>query len=169
MRIVLTALVLSVLLTCGCGPSGQQKAGTGASASPSTTLPTVSEQANGSTPGWEDWDADGNPGITLKVTSTLASGMLYTVQRDWTIYDGTTAQASSKFKVAITFNTEQPSLGRSAGASSAIETSAAPSSDLTQHYAWFAKVDAGQLTGTDREICDGVRSLKDTLVPEANQ
>ena len=40
------------------------------------------------TPGWEDWDGDGNPGISLKVSSPLASGTLYTCQRDWTVYDG---------------------------------------------------------------------------------
>ena len=40
---------------------------------PSQTMPTVSQEAMGTPPGWEDWDNDGNPGYTLNV-SGLAPG-----------------------------------------------------------------------------------------------
>jgi len=136
---------------------------------PSHPMPTASDAASGNTPGWEDWDGDSNPGISLKVNSPLAKGTLYVAQRDYTIYDGTTAQQADKFKVSISYDSEQAVLGRSAGSSSAIETMSSPSSDPTQHYAWFHALAAGQATGTDEQICAAVRMLKDTLVPEANQ
>src|SRR5262249_12840120 len=47
---------------------------------PSQTLPTMSDQASGSTPGWEDWDKDGQPGYTLNI-SGLATGQIYMVAR----------------------------------------------------------------------------------------
>jgi len=134
---------------------------------PSTTLPGKTEQANGSTPGWEDWDNDGNPGVSLKVSSTLASGVLYTAQRDWTQYDGTTPLSATKFQVSITYDGEQIALRRSSGSPQAIESTSSPSSDTTQHYAWIHKLDDGQATGSDDAICAAVRQLKDTLVPEA--
>jgi hypothetical protein len=136
---------------------------------PSHPLPTKDQKASGSTPGWEDWDNDGNPGVSLKVSSTFASGVLYTAQRDWTVYDGTTAASATKFQLSITYNGEQIPLGRSAGSAQAIESSSAPSSDPKQHYAWFHKLDQTQATGTDTEICAAVRTLKDKLVPEASQ
>jgi hypothetical protein len=136
---------------------------------PANPLPSKTQQAAGSTPGWEDWDGDGNPGISLKVNSAVASGVLYLAQRDWTVYDGTTPLSAPKFKVSITYDGEQVALGRSSGSPQAIETTSAPSSDATQHYAWFQKLSDGQATGSDTDICAAVRTLKDTLVPEANQ
>ena len=137
-------------------------------ANPANKLPGKAERAQGATPGWEDWDGDGNPGISLVVTSALASGTLYTCQRDWTEYDGAT-QAGPKLKVAITYGGEQVALGRSAGAPQVIESTSAPSSDPTQHFAWWHRLPDGAATGGDAEICDAVRSLKNTLVPEANE
>jgi hypothetical protein len=136
---------------------------------PSVALPTKDQAASGTTPGWEDWDNDGNPGISLKVTSPLASGTLYTAQRDWTQYDGTTPLSSTKFEVAVTWDGEQGALGRSADSSSAIESTSAPSSDATQHFVWFYKLANDQAVGADADICAAVRTLKDTFVPEANQ
>ncbi|MFM2416054.1 MAG: hypothetical protein RL385_777, partial [Pseudomonadota bacterium] len=43
-------------------------------------LPTVDQQENGATPGWADWDNDGNPGVTMVVTG-VASGSIYTALR----------------------------------------------------------------------------------------
>ncbi|MFI5298571.1 MAG: hypothetical protein ACHREM_10775 [Polyangiales bacterium] len=135
---------------------------------PSTSMPGASAKAAGSTPGWEDWDGDGNPGITLNV-SGVATGSLYVAQRDWTQYadsSGGIAQSSTKFKSALTWNSEQDVLGYSG--SSLITQSSTPSSDASVHYGWFAKLSDGQATGSDSDICAAVRTLKDTLVPEAN-
>ncbi len=136
---------------------------------PGNPLPAKDKPALNGQPGWEDWDGDGNPGISLKASSALASGTLYVEQRDWTQYSGATSGTATKFKVSITYNGEQVALGRAAGAPQAIETASAPSADATQHYAWFAKLADGQATGADAEICKAVRTLKDTLVPEAGQ
>jgi hypothetical protein len=132
------------------------------------TMPTVSQQAMGSTPGWEDWDMDGNPGITLVVTG-VATGSLYVAQRDWTQYadsSGTIPQSAAKFKAALTWNSEQDVLGYSG--SSLITQSSTPDSDASLHYGWFGKLADGQATGADADICAAVRTLKDTIVPEAN-
>jgi hypothetical protein len=135
---------------------------------PANKMPDRTQPATATTPGWEDWDGDGNPGFSLKVSSALLSGTLYTCQRDWTIYDGTTPASAAKLKVAITYDGEQVALGRSDGSSALLEVTSAPSSDPTQHYAWFQRLTPDQATGSDAEICAAVRALKDTLVPEAN-
>jgi hypothetical protein len=136
---------------------------------PKQPLPTRAQKAEGATPGWEDWDGDQQPGISLKVSSSLASGTLYTCQRDWTRYDGVTSAVGSKFKVSVSYGGEQVPLGRSMGAPQAIESGSSPSSDPTQHFAWFHRLAPGQATGTPEQICATVRTLKDQLVPEAAQ
>src|SRR5439155_2109546 len=137
-------------------------------ADPGTMLPGKDQRAQGPSPGWEDWDGDGNPGISLVVTSLLASGTLYTCQRDWTEYDGPT-QAGPKLKVAIRYGGEQVALGRAPGSPQAIESTSAPSSDPTQHFAWLQRLPDGAATGTDAEICAAVRMLRSQLVPEAGE
>jgi hypothetical protein len=136
---------------------------------PGQPLPTRMQKATDASPGWEDWDGDGQPGISLKVSSSLASGTLYTVQRDWTRYEGITSGDGATFKVAIAYGGEQVPLGRSMGAPQAIESGSSPSSDPTQHFAWFARLADGQATGTPEQICAAVRALKDQLVPQAGQ
>jgi hypothetical protein len=132
---------------------------------PSKPLPGKTEQASGSTPGWEDWEPDTKPGITLTVSGT-ASGDLYLVQRDWTQYAGTVGLKTVKFMVPITWDTEASVLGST---NSIIETKGVPDSNKSLHYVWWAKLSAGQATGTDAQICDAVRTLKSTLVPEADK
>jgi hypothetical protein len=136
---------------------------------PALKLPDRTMMASGTTPGWEDWDGDGNPGISLKVSSSLASGTLYTCQRDWTVYDGITAAGAKKLKVALTYGGEQVPLGRSPGSAQAIESSSSAASDPAQHYAWLHALAPTEARGSDAEICAAIRALKDTLVPEANQ
>jgi hypothetical protein len=133
---------------------------------PNQTLPTAMQQASGSTPGWEDWDGDGNPGITL-VVSGAATGSLYLSQRDWTQYSGTTALDATSFELPVTWNTTQAALGYTG--SPLITQSATPDSDATQHYVWFVRLAPGQATGTDTAICASVRSLVPTLAPSADQ
>jgi hypothetical protein len=138
-------------------------------ADPARKLPGRTEQAQGGQPGWEDWDGDGQPGISLKVTSPLASGTLYTCQRDWTEYDGLVEPGARKLKLAVRYGGEQVPLGRSMGAAQAIESSSTPSSDPSAHFVWLHRLDDGQAVGDDAAICEAVRSLRATLVPEADQ
>jgi hypothetical protein len=138
-------------------------------ADPTQKLPGRTEQAQGGQPGWEDWDGDGQPGISLKVTSPLASGTLYTCQRDWTEYDGLVEPGARKLKLAVKYGGEQVPLGRSAGAAQAIESSSTPSSDPAAHFVYLHRLDDGQAVGDDAAICEAVRSLRATLAPEADQ
>jgi hypothetical protein len=137
-------------------------------ADPAKPLPGRADRAEAGRPGWEDWDGDGQPGISLKVSSSLASGTLYTCQRDWTVYDGVVT-AGDKLKVSIKYGGEQVPLGRSAGSAQAIESSSSPSSNAAAHFAYFHRLADGQATGTDAAICEAVRGLRKTLVPEADQ
>jgi hypothetical protein len=136
---------------------------------PAQKLPDRTQPASAGTPGWEDWDGDGNPGISLQVSSALAGGTLYTCQRDWTRYEGTTPAGAVKLQVPVSYGGEQVALGRSAGSAQAIESSSTPSSDPAQHYAWLHRLEPGQAEGSDAEICAAIRRLKDSLVPEANR
>lgn len=132
-------------------------------------LPGRAEKAEGGRPGWEDWDGDGQPGISLKVTSSLASGTLYTCQRDFTVYQGSVAARATKLKVAVTYGGEQVPLGRSAGSAQAIESGSSPSSDPAQHFAILHRLGPDQATGDDTAICAAVRTLRDSLAPEAGR
>jgi hypothetical protein len=127
-------------------------------------LPSPSQQASGTTAGWEDWDGDGHPGITLSV-SGAATGRLYLAQRDWSVWSGEIAANSSTFKLSQTWAEEQDPLGYSG--SSLVTQSAAVDGDPAQHYVWFARLDNTQATGDPTAICSAVRSLVSTLAPQA--
>jgi hypothetical protein len=131
---------------------------------PTTILPTVSEKATPSLPGWISWCGVDNPGITLVVTGT-ASGNLYCVQRDWNQYSGAVAAGTTTFQVPVTWNSDQDALGYTG--SSFVTMQDVPDSDPSQHYVWFAKLDPTQATGTDTEICASVRALVPVLTPDA--
>jgi hypothetical protein len=138
-------------------------------ADPSVPMPGRADKAEGGKPGWEDWDADGQPGISLKVTSALASGTLYTCQRDWTEWDGSTTAGANKLKVAIRYGGEQVALGRSPGSAQAIESSSTASSSPDEHYVYLHRLADGQAAGAPEAICAAVRELRAQLVPEAGQ
>jgi hypothetical protein len=130
----------------------------------SLSLPELSQQASGATPGWEDWDGDGHPGITLAV-SGAASGNLYLAQRDWSQWSGGVAASPSTFKLAATWGEEQDPLGYSG--SSLVTQTAAIDADATQHFVWFARLGSTQATGDPTAICGAVRGLVSQLTPGA--
>jgi hypothetical protein len=133
---------------------------------PNQTMPTASQQASGSTPGWEDWDMDGNPGITFIVSEGGSNlGNLYCAQRDWNQFEGAVAFGSTTFSVPVTWGSEQDALGYSG--SSLVTESATPDADPSQHYVWFAKLGPTQATGDDTAICAAIRALIPTLAPGA--
>ncbi len=133
---------------------------------PNQAMPTASQKADSTTPGWEDWDMDGHPGITLTVSEGGSNlGDLYCAQRDWDQFAGPVASGSTKFSVPVTWGSEQDALGYSG--SSLVTQSAAPDSDPAQNFAWFAKLGPTQATGDDTDVCAAVRSLVPTLTPDA--
>jgi hypothetical protein len=136
---------------------------------PSQMMPAASQQATGDTPGWEDWDMDGNPGITLVISEGGSNlGDLYCAQRDWNEFDGPVAYGATNFRIPVTWGTEQDALGYSG--SSLVTQPAVPDSDAAQNYAWFAKLGPTQATADDDPtICAAVRSLVPTLTPGATK
>ena len=132
---------------------------------PARPLPTSSQPAQGGAPGWEDWDGDGNPGITLNVMG-LASGKIYSAQRERTVYEGDVAAGTAKFKVPISVVVENVVLGRMGPV--LLESPSSISADAAQHYAWFARLSGDQAIGSDAEICLAVRALKGQLLPEGD-
>jgi hypothetical protein len=134
---------------------------------PGEALPTTSEQAAGSSPGWEDWDQDGNPGFTLNVTG-LAVGQLYMATRTWNAWSGAIAAHASTFKLADQWNTEQSLLGYQGSSLLTAATSGSPDNDASLHFVQFARLAASQATGDDAAVCSSVRSLAGTVTPDAS-
>lgn len=131
---------------------------------PSTTLPTADQQANGTTPGWEDWDGDGNPGIT-GVISGLVSGKIFVAPRAWTSLSATIGDVSSLFKLPVQWN-QEPNV-MSYDGTPLLGSESARASDATLHFAQFARLTSDQAAGDDAAICKGVVKLAPMLTPEA--
>lgn len=138
---------------------------------PATTLPAMGSAAagpGGMPPGWEDWDNDSNPGFSLNINSPLAKGTLYLCTRDTNAIDNTAPLSSATFKVLMSFTTTQSVLGTAAGSSPLITMGGTPWNNADSHFTYFMKLQDGQAVGTDAQICEQVRTLKDSLPGDAN-
>jgi hypothetical protein len=134
---------------------------------PSTTMPTVSQEATATSPGWEDWDNDGNPGFTMNV-SGLATGQIYIATRAWNEFSGTIAAGSTNFTLADNWDSDQDLLGYSGSSLLTATTSGTRDNDDSLHFVTFARLDATQATGTDDAICAAIRMLAPGLTPKAS-
>ena len=134
---------------------------------PSHGLPPASQQASASTPGWEDWDQDGQPGYTLSV-SGLATGQLYMADRTWTLMNGTVAASASSFVLPVDWGDEQDVLGLNGPPILTETATATKDSDASQHFATFVRLTDAQATGDDASICSAIRSLAPKLAPKAS-
>lgn len=128
------------------------------------------QPAEGSTPGSEDWDNDGNPGVTYHV-SGIANGDIYMTQRDLVEYKGTTDKRSDKFRLLVTRLHEQRVLGQNPATLPSADVT--PSADPEEHFIWFVRVDGLPqwdlaANADDLAICGKMRTLKDALIPEGN-
>jgi hypothetical protein len=133
---------------------------------PSTSLPTTSQQATASSPGWEDWDQDGNPGYTVTVTGFI-TGQVYLATRTASAWSGNVQAGARTFKLADKWNTEQALLGYSGSSLLTAATSATPDNNASLHFVQFANLDSTQATGDAATTCAAVRSLAATLTPDA--
>jgi hypothetical protein len=131
---------------------------------PSQTMPTASQQATSTTPGWEDWDNDGHPGFTTNVTG-LATGQIYLATRRWTLWSGTIAAGASTFKLADDWNAETDTLGYSG--SSLLTSPSSKDNNTSLHFVEFARLAATQATGDDATTCAAIRMLAPSLTPSA--
>jgi hypothetical protein len=132
----------------------------------SVALPTTTDQASGSTPGWEDWDADGDPGISYHL-SGVASGAVYVAARHTNTWAGTISGTAPPFTVPDTAKHEEDLLGYDG--SPLLTTTSSPSADATLRFAEFARLDATQATGDDTTTCTAVRALAPTLTPKGDE
>jgi hypothetical protein len=131
---------------------------------PSTTLPTAAQQATGSTPGWEDWDGDGNPGIT-GVISGVVNGKIFVAPRLWESVSATVPDVSTAFKVPVQWDQEQNVMAYDG--SPLLASSAARSSNASLQFAQFARLTKAQATGDDATLCKSIVALAPMLTPEA--
>lgn len=131
---------------------------------PTFPLPTIDEQANGTTPGWEDWDQDGQPGVTAIISGAI-NGKIYVVARTWTALSGTVADTSHVFKLAVDWNQEENPLGYDG--SSLLTSQAVRAADSTLHFAQLIRLSDSQGTGDDLAICAAMRQLAPMLTPDA--
>jgi len=130
---------------------------------PNNKLPTADQPATDTTPGWEDWDNDGNPGITGVLTGVV-SGKIFVAPRVWTSMSGSVADTSA-FTLAVVWGQEQNIVGFDGSA--LLGTEAAIGPDPKSHFTQFYRLAPDQATGDELAICDAVISLAPQLTPEA--
>ena len=138
---------------------------------PANMLPAMGSAAagpGGMPPGWEDWDNDSNPGFSLNINAPLAKGTLYLCTRDTNAINNLAPLSSSLFKVLRSFTTLQSTLGTAAGSNPLITQGGTPFDGADSHFTYFQRLQDGQATGTDAQICEQVRTLKDSLPGDAN-
>lgn len=138
---------------------------------PEVPLAEAAQPATDTTPGWEDWDEDGKPGVTFKI-SGVANGEIYVVQRDWHEYEGTTPPGADKFQVGVTWNTEQYTLGKEPPQLPSADSVSSP--EPGENFIWFARLDDVEQwdvadDADDLAVCARVREIKDQLLPEGNR
>jgi len=131
---------------------------------PSIPLPTVEEKATAATPGWEDWDGDGNPGITGMLSGTVA-GKIFVATREWTALSGTVPDVDTVFELPLTWD-QEPNVMAFDG-SPLLSATAVRAADAKLHFAQFARLEPDQATGDDDAICKSLRELAPTSTPKA--
>jgi hypothetical protein len=131
---------------------------------PTRALPGAENMASGSTPGWEDWDGDGNPGISGSITGAV-TGKIFVAPRQWSQLSGTVADVKSVFKLPLQWDQEQNVM--SYDGSPLLATGAVRAADASLHFVQFARLSAEQAAGDDAAICRSVTTLAPTLTPEA--
>jgi hypothetical protein len=129
---------------------------------PSRPLPDAG--AAGSSPGWEDWDHDGNPGVTQNSTG-LVVGALYLSARRGSSWSGKIAASATTFKLTNNWIVEQFDFGYSPSSAGLLTSQAGKYSDQTTQFIELARLSASQATGNDDSVCSAIRTLAPTLTP----
>ena len=132
---------------------------------PSIALPTAEQPASDSMPGWEDWDMDGNPGVT-GVISGVVSGKIFTAPRQWTEMSGLVPDLTSKITLPLTWDQDQNVM--SYDGSPLLASSAVRAADPALHFTQFVRLQDGEAVGEDAAVCAAVVELATTLTPEAS-
>lgn len=134
---------------------------------PSAPMPTVAQQATATTPGWEDWDNDGQPGITGRLSGPVVTGRVFVAPRHWTELTGTVPSTMTSFQLPIDWQQEPNVMAFDPPDNFLLGSSANRHPDSSLHFGEFARLADGQATGDDNAICDAVIELVPTLTPAA--
>jgi hypothetical protein len=129
---------------------------------PSTTLPSAEEMAAGDTPGWEDWDGDGNPGVTGMV-SGIVTGKIFVAPRQWTSMRGVAADLNSAFQLPTDWQSEKNVM--SYDGTPLLSSDAVRAADASLHFTELARLADDQATGDDKAICNSILELAPVLTP----
>jgi len=131
---------------------------------PATALPTAEEMAAAGRPGWEDWDGDGQPGITGTCAGTV-TGKIFSAVREWNSLSGVVSDVRSRFTLPLSWDSE-PNIMAFDG-SPFLGSSAVRAADPALHFAQLARLQPTEAVGDDATICSAVIALAPTLTPEA--
>ncbi len=132
----------------------------------SVPLPTLEQKATATEPGWEDWDQDGKPGVSMRL-SGAASGTLYLVTRSWSSASGSISAGANEFWLPTKWDQARSTLGLDGSPLFNIAGSVDP--DQSLYFLEFARLSAEQAAGDDSALCARVRELAPTLNPRANK
>lgn len=103
----------------------------------------------------QDWDEDGNAGLTYIVTnSPIGSGTKYVLQRRWRELSGPVAYKASEFLIPIAWDVEELVVA----ASNVFLTSSA-SVRQSPHMAKYQRVVSSVVGASDNETCANLRAL----------
>jgi hypothetical protein len=130
---------------------------------PKIPMPDVNQPAKDGQPGWEDWDKDGNPGLTLEITG-FASGQTYVIKRSWDSAQGVVEPGADKIKLALQGEEFQTKLGGNVK-----DPGNALAANPDEHFIWMKRVPGPVVLGsTDQETCEKVRAIKGQHIPEGD-
>ncbi len=128
----------------------------------SVPLPAAADMASGDTPGWEDWDGDDKPGISLYISGDI-KGTMYAVTRTTVQASGTVASGSNAIRLPVIWNQSRSTLG--IDGSPLLASDGGPDPDPAQAYVQLARLTAEQAAGAPEAICTRMRELAPTLTP----
>jgi hypothetical protein len=130
---------------------------------PEVPLQEARSPAEGDTPGWEDWDGDGFPGVTFTIAG-VANGDLYVAQRDWTEWEGLVPREAERFRMDLSWNTEQVVI--EADPPDFPVPDNWPSTEPGANFILMHRVDDSIVGDTDLETCANTRAELERLLPE---
>lgn len=131
---------------------------------PSVPLPSANEMASGDKPGWEDWDGDGNPGIT-GVVSGIVTGKIFVAPRMWISINTVVPDVTTAPKLITEWNSEQNVMAYDG--TDLLSSQAVRGADASKHFTQMARLADDQAVGDNAAICKSVLALAKTLTPEA--
>jgi hypothetical protein len=131
---------------------------------PSRPLPSPDQPADDGAAGWEDWDGDGQPGISIHVSGVL-NGTRYSASRTWTTYAGKVAKGATTFRLGLDWKQEESVLGVT---TDALKAAGVKDANPALHFVQFAKLSDTQARGSDDSaICTAIRDLAPELTADA--